>query len=593
MKKVLEAIVQRELGTGVPAAGSTERAAAGHAGVLVALLAVLGLVLASCTPGLSGSTPAGPRDTRLNTTSRDQGGTRGPVLAPSPSATPDRPGRGPIPDRDKTGQGSRAPRVVTATNSVATFLSFGWTRYDSINQVFDLVFAPDGTLWAATGGGLVHWEPDSGTYTRHDLSPGRIALAPNGTLWLVIDGELWHFDGTTARFVMAPGALYGPIRSLVVQPDGTLWVATGRDVRRFDGSDWRDYPSVAGASMLALGPSGEVWAATHEGIGRHQPEDDTWVFYTEENGLPGRNTHVISVDPEGQVWAYWPGEGIYAMKGSPDDPAWARLEDPCRTRLSDLAFAADGTAWASSAGSGHYPGACVAYFDGEDWVETTQGQGLSATAALALGPSGQVAASTSQGLAIYDGDAWRLLRDGPTTASVTVAAVTPDGDAWLGFGDNSVSTPGGGLSRFDGQTWEYHLDGAEVTALAVAPDSALWAGAGCTVRRFDGTAWQTLVHCEEELPPGNILDIAFTPDGTAWVANGFSLASYDGSTWTVLDKLANSIVAAPEGVPRMEGLWVSGWEGTPDSMYVARLDGSSWEQYTVCLLYTSDAADDL
>jgi hypothetical protein len=44
------------------------------------------------------------------------------------------------------------------------------------------------------------------------------------------------------------------------------------------------------------------------------------------------------------------------------------------------------------------------------------------------------------------------------------------------IGDDSLSTPGGGLSRFDGQDWQYFLDGAEVGALAVAPDGSIWLG---------------------------------------------------------------------------------------------------------------------
>ena len=120
-----------------------------------------------------------------------------------------------------------------------------------------------------------------------------------------------------------------------------------------------------------------------------------------------------------------------------------------------------------------------------------------------------------------------------------------------------------------------------MTALAIAPDGALWAGVDCSVQRNDGIEWQTLAHCGKELPQGNILGIAFTPDGTAWVANGFSLASYDGSTWNVRDMLANTVFAAPEGAPGMEGLWVNGWEGMQDSWYVARVNRNDWEQYPV------------
>jgi len=154
---------------------------------------------------------------------------------------------------------------------------------------------------------------------------------------------------------------------------------------------------------------------------------------------------------------------------------------------------------------------------------------------------------------------------------VTSVAVTPDGTAWFGFGDGSVSTPGGGLSRFADQVWDYLLSDAEVCALAVAPDGALWAGAGCAIHRFDGTAWMTVAQCGQDPPAGNLLDIAFAPDGAAWVANGFTLARFDGASWTRYDKLANSLAVGPDGA-----VWVNGWEGRQGSQYVARFDGQGW-----------------
>jgi hypothetical protein len=229
----------------------------------------------------------------------------------------------------------------------------------------------------------------------------------------------------------------------------------------------------------------------------------------------------------------------------------------------------------------HYPGACVAYRDGEDWVEVARGHGLLSTTSLALGPAGEVAASTSLGLGLYTDGKWHVLRDGPTRSSVTSVAVTAEGTAWFAYGDSSASTPGGGLSGFDGQTWQYALDDAEVTALAVAPDCTLWAGVDCTIQRFDRGAWETLARCREELAQGNVLDIAFTADGSVWVASGFGLAHFDGQSWTKHEKLVASLTVAPEGATGAEGLWMNGWEGTENSWYVARLYGEDWQPYAV------------
>jgi ligand-binding sensor domain-containing protein len=159
---------------------------------------------------------------------------------------------------------------------------------------------------------------------------------------------------------------------------------------------------------------------------------------------------------------------------------------------------------------------------------------------------------------------------------VTSVAVTPDGAAWFAFGDHSVSTPGRGLSRFDGKEWNYFLDDAPVSELAVGPDGALWAGVGCGVQRFDGIVWETVARCED-LPTGNVLDMAFTPDGAVWVASGFGLARFDGEAWTAFERFVHSLEVAPDGT-----IWMNGWEGRQDSNYVARLDGETWERfYTV------------
>ncbi|MFN2166922.1 MAG: hypothetical protein ACK2U9_11765, partial [Anaerolineae bacterium] len=81
-------------------------------------------------------------------------------------------------------------------------------------------------------------------------------------------------------------------------------------------------------------------------------------------------------------------------------------------------------------------------------------------------------------LGLFQDGVWRMLMDGPSSSRVASVAVTPDEAACFAFGDQSLSTNGSGLSRFDGQGWQYHLGDAEVTALAVAPDGSLWAGAG-------------------------------------------------------------------------------------------------------------------
>jgi hypothetical protein len=261
-----------------------------------------------------------------------------------------------------------------------------------------------------------------------------------------------------------------------------------------------------------------------------------------------------------------------------DGVRWQQVHEIPQGLVSDIALNSDDTPWVATVGGMHFPGGNLSYRSDGAWVDVSSVQELAPIRVVTLGRDGIVAAATNLGLGIYAGGEWRLWRDGPAHPAATSVAITQDGATWFGHGDSSASTDYPGLSRFDGQEWEYHLDHVEVSALAAAPDGTLWAGAGCDVLRLDGSTWETVGRCTEglsppgDLPMGTIADIAFTPDGAAWVAGSLWLARYTGRTagpdeggaWTVQDRMVHSLVVAPDGT-----LWVNGWEGRYGSHYVA------------------------
>lgn len=462
------------------------------------------------------------------------------------------------------------PASIMSTTTAAIPLSPGWTRYASINEILDLAFSTDGTLWVATSGGLVHWNLESRSYTRYQVYARHISLDSTGAPWLATtDGLCRLIRSACEPFIPLADVGTSAVLSLLVTPEGAVWAGTATGVARFDGTDWKLYPSAVPTFDLAVTTDGVLWAATAAGIGRYLPAYDTWVTYSEQNGLPSTQAQVIAAGPRGDVWASITWEGLARFDGE----RWQRVAGPTGGLVGDIAVDRDGKAWVGTVGSLHYPGGSLSYWDGSLWIPVEQqsaGEGeavLSSFRAVASGPGGVIAAATSLGLGVYERDQWHLLRDGPMSERVTSTAVTPDGAAWFGFGDHSISTPGCGLSRFDGQTWKYFLGDAEVNALAVARDGALWAGSGCTIQRFDGASWETVAQCEGDLPPGSVLDLEFAGDGTAWVATGFGLARYDGQAWTTYDMLANSLVPAPDG-----SIWTNSWKGEADSSYITRLD---------------------
>jgi ligand-binding sensor domain-containing protein len=497
-----------------------------------------------------------------------------PLMVPSPSPRPE------------IGPRTQGTQFLPTVSRPETSPNVDWVSYPSLNGVRSLAFAPDGSLWAGTESGAVLWDLATDTHVRYSTADGLasddvtdLAFAPDGTLWVAARGGVGHFDGTLwTAYTEADGLISNIVYAVTTAPDGSVWVGTQGGAGHFDGSTWTAYTVADGLAgnvvwYVATDPDGDVWFSTHAGgVSRYDPGRDTWTTYGAADGLPLPNARFLTIAPDGAPWLHVGYDHVYRFDGR----TWRLAYEAGGGQwVCDVAFDAGGSPWIATCGGFHAHGAGLAHLDGTTWTYVTTADGLVGddVSAVAVAPDGTIAAGTSHGLSVYQAGRWRTLRTGPTLNRATSVAVTPDGAAWFGFGDDSLPTPGGGLSRFDGRDWQYFLDGAEVGALAVAPDSSLWAGAGCTVQRFDAVAWETVARCGD-LPAGNVRDVVFTPDGAAWVATGHGLARFDGQSWTVHDKLVNSLVLAPDGV-----IWANGWEGLQGSQYVARFDGASWTTF--------------
>jgi ligand-binding sensor domain-containing protein len=558
--------------------------------VVTSLMAIL--LLAGC--GTSAPAPAGTSSPRPT-----------PTTAPAQTSWP-------MPSP------SALPPTVEPTEPPAG----GQILHLGVNQVLDLAFgaAPQDntrpgsgqagtTLWAATNGGVAHWNLATDTYVQYTVADGLasnyvtgVAVAPDGSVWFATGSGVSRCDGSTwTTYTVEDGLAAGTPQSIAVAPGGEVWVGTTDGVSRYLPTDgtWASYLSGVRAWDVAIDEHNTVWFASHgAGIIRYSPLDETWTTFTEAAGQPLQGITALGIGPDGEVWAYENWEGVYRFDGTRWQKAWDHSALVC-----DIALTDDNVPWLGTCGSLHstfgrlFRGAEGHWIEIEGW----HAAGNPAIRALAIGPalpsgtdpsqiSALLAAGTDLGIAVRQDGAWRTLRGGPALNQVTAVAVTPDGSVWFGFGTDSPGSAGGGVARFDlsassnadGGAWHYSLDDTHVRVLAVAPDGALWAGVGCGVQRLDasalgdaaggpaGEAWQEVAACGD-LGVGNVLDFAFGPDGAVWVATGMSLARWHEDGWQVFDKLIQSVAVAPSGT-----VWASGWEGTQGSSFVARYDGSEW-----------------
>jgi len=502
-----------------------------------------------------------------------------PTFPPTPSALAI-PGPSPSPTAD--GEGSVTSPTPIPVGSGGETLSLG------LNQVEGVTFSGADVLWAATMGGAVRWDLAAGAHVQYTAADGLassrvtdVAEAPDGSLWFATLGGVSRFhEGAWTSYTEADGLVDDGVQSIAVTDEGIVWAGTTEGVSRFDGASWTTYLPGDRAWDIAVAPDGAIWFATDAaGLRRYTPDDDTWETYTtgDDQFAPGVKT--AAVDPEGNVWSYLGYDQVTRFDGQDWEPVydapWA----------CDVAFESDGTPWIATCNAYRtYGVGLVTPADGS-WRQVTREQGVASDSvqAVAVGPGGQIAAGTNRGLSVYRDGVWQTLRDGPALNRITTVAVTPDGAAWFGFGDTSFPSPGGGVSRFDGEAWELFDQSTglavndNVILLAVDPDGRLWAGAGCELGyRADG-AWHRAAGCDDfsrEAPAGNVIDVAFEPGGAVWVATGFGVHRFDGEAWRSWgDLLPTSIAVTAKGTVLIRqsslgegGLWSygdDGWQRVP------------------------------
>ena len=91
--------------------------------------------------------------------------------------------------------------------------------------------------------------------------------------------------------------------------------------------------------------------------------------------------------------------------------------------------------------------------------------------------------------------------------------IDPDDVLWAG-------TWGGGVSRFDGRTWDNFtqqdgLPGDIVYSIVQDAAGTLWAGTDNGVARYDGESWQP-VGVEQGLVGMHVYALAAVPGGDVW-----------------------------------------------------------------------------
>ena len=219
--------------------------------------------------------------------------------------------------------------------------------------VYDLLFEPDGTMWAATWKGASRF--DGTRFRTYATADGIIdkwvytmEQSPSGTFWFGTEGGVtrynptlaaqkrwksWtHDDGIGATLTAdaadqvssAPynaisphhetgdkkASGYNPnyIITSALDRQGNYWVGTwGAGLGRFDGRSWKSYTTEDGLSgnhvnSMSIDARGTLWIGTDGGVTELDPKTGKMTNYRQQDGLMGVPIYSVAVDPDGGKW---------------------------------------------------------------------------------------------------------------------------------------------------------------------------------------------------------------------------------------------------------------------------------------------------
>ena len=321
------------------------------------------------------------------------------------------------------------------------------------------------------------------------------------------------------------------VKSLYADRD-SVWVGTSGGLIHYDPARdrYQRYDNTTGLlsnGIFYVGKiRGEIWVGTYGGgLSVLNPEQATWRNYNIPHGLGDAFIYDALEASNGDIWiATWSGVNRVIGGAMDDVEAW-RLHTVESTSgglpndwVYGLAEGKNGVIWLATEGG-------LARFDSGRWDNWNHAQGLGAPYDLVKdampfrNDPGEVSShharqKAEQGL----GD----IEVAYNPNYIISLEVDRDGQVWAG-------TWGGGLSRFDGQTWTTltvadGLPGNHIFALGRDGDDALWIGTSRGIARYQDGSFSYLSR-EQGLYSDIVFSIEFAEDGAAW------FGSLGGVTW--------------------------------------------------------------
>lgn len=180
------------------------------------------------------------------------------------------------------------------------------------NIIYDILAHSDGSIYAATSGGLSKW---NGTiWTNQNIGSG----LPSNTIWCVeenIDGNIWvgtssngvsFFNGTDwFTYSTDQGLPATGVKVIHADRSGNIWFGTGNGLSVYNGTSFKNFNTSTGLPGMLVNDiiqlaNGNIAVGTSGGIGIYNYYN--WNNITTSQGLPTANVLCMREDNNQNLW---------------------------------------------------------------------------------------------------------------------------------------------------------------------------------------------------------------------------------------------------------------------------------------------------
>ena len=437
------------------------------------------------------------------------------------------------------------------------------------------------TLWAATGGGVVAWNKDTGSYVKFTTVDGLGAnhtlstvVCPLPGLGILFAGPLGIqiFDTQNGSWKTLNSSnstmSYDDVSALWCSTEDALLVVgytrQGIDLFNARQGTWSyigpdEGLTTNGIRDIAVVNNGAtIWLATLDGLVVYEDGEAT-IFTTENSPLVDNRIEAIAADGAGAIWLT-SGDTLYRTDGDEWDTYNASVGDFPSGRLTGLDVGSDGAIWIGSDQTQlcrFDPGVegCIGFY------REQEGMAAAPLTSLTIDSGGEVYYTTAGGgISAFDGTSWRQLAIADEAApgnTIRHIVQAEDGAYWL--------AGNGGASRFlpdsDSPVQSYTPGNSPLPSVNVnvilPTASGVWFGTE-TATFYDGVVWTTY-GADEGLTGTAVQAMTADAQNRIWLGTNSGLSIWTGSAFF---NLTSSNGLPSEDITTLQSDGEAVWIGT-------------------------------